>query len=184
MPAHPSQADEGAKAFWLNCLPCHGDKGQGLTDEFRAVYPTEDQNCWNSGCHGRKPYRNGWTLPTTVPRLIGDKALSNFSDAAALHTFISVSMPFQAPGRLDDKTYWELTAFLLRQNGYWSGVGTLDQTNAASVKIAGVNPSTPTPFGATQAADSFSIPPALAVMSGIILVVLFIVGIFAIRKRT
>src|SRR5688572_23546779 len=42
---NPNQADEGAQLYWLHCLPCHGDQGQGLTDEWRAQYPPEDQNC-------------------------------------------------------------------------------------------------------------------------------------------
>lgn len=29
----PNQADEGAQLYWLHCQPCHGDQGQGLTDE-------------------------------------------------------------------------------------------------------------------------------------------------------
>src|ERR1051325_452370 len=67
LPASPSQADYGAQVYWLSCLPCHGDRGQGLTDEFREVYPPEDRNCWNSGCHGKRPYQNGFTLPTAIP---------------------------------------------------------------------------------------------------------------------
>lgn len=139
LPAQPSQPDYGAQDFWLYCLPCHGDRGQGLTDEFRQTYPPEDRNCWNSGCHGTRPYRNGWTLPPTVPAVIGVGALNNFSNAAALHTFISKLMPFQAPGSLDEPTYWRLTAFLLRQNGYWNGLGEIDASNAEQIPINSVN---------------------------------------------
>ena len=35
----PNQADEGAQLYWLYCQPCHGDQGQGLTDEWRAQFP-------------------------------------------------------------------------------------------------------------------------------------------------
>lgn len=116
-------------------MPCHGDKGQGLTDEFRMVYPPDHQDCWKSGCHGSRPYTNGFILPTTVPRLIGDGALNNFSNAANLHGFISSDMPFQAPGTLDDKLYWQVTAFLLRQNGLWGGQGEINVSNAAQILI-------------------------------------------------
>ena len=44
LPAVPSQADYGAQAYWLYCSPCHGDRAQGLTDEFREQYPEEDRN--------------------------------------------------------------------------------------------------------------------------------------------
>jgi len=135
LPAVPSQADYGAQAFWLYCLPCHGDKGQGLTDEFRQTYPPDHQNCWESGCHGKRPYPNGWTLPPIVPRLIGDGALNNFPNAATLHGFISADMPFQSPGTLSDTLSWQLTAFLLRQNGLWDGQSEVNTSNAAQIVI-------------------------------------------------
>src|SRR6185436_21117658 len=87
--ANPNQADTGAQLYWLHCQPCHGDRAQGLTDEWRAQYPPEDQNCWNSGCHGQQPYANGFILPTQVPALVGAGTLGRFATAADLHNFIS-----------------------------------------------------------------------------------------------
>jgi len=116
LPASPSQADHGAQIYWLNCMPCHGDVGQGLTDEFRDTYPPEDNNCWARGCHGKNPYEGGFTLPTSVPRLIGPGALTKFSSVANLHTFIQAAMPFEDPGVLTENEYWQVTAFLLREN--------------------------------------------------------------------
>ena len=66
----PTQADEGAQLFWLHCQPCHGDRGQGLTDEWRAQYPPEEEYCWESGCHGNQPYDEAFALPTRVPAVI------------------------------------------------------------------------------------------------------------------
>ncbi len=114
---NPSQADTGAQVYWLNCQPCHGDVGQGLTDEWRAQYPPEDQYCWESGCHGDRPYESGFTLPQTVPAVIGEGALGRFVTAADLHRFVSQTMPFNAPGSLSEADYWALTAFLMRANG-------------------------------------------------------------------
>jgi mono/diheme cytochrome c family protein len=149
LPPNPGQADLGSRDFWLNCLACHGDRGQGLTDEFRALYPPEDRNCWNSGCHGAHPYQNGWTLPTQVPRLIGAGALDNFETAANLHNFISSAMPFQDPGSLDEETYWQLTAFLLRQNQIGGWREPIGPENASEVKLkssaAPALPATPSP---------------------------------------
>ena len=119
LPASPSQADYGAQEYWFQCLPCHGDRGQGLTDEFRLLYPPEEQNCWESGCHGIKFYENGWAIPRNVPALIGPEALQKFPNAFILQAYIKASMPFQWPGSLDDETAWQLTAFLLRENGLW-----------------------------------------------------------------
>jgi len=140
MPPNPSQADLGAQDYWLSCSPCHGDRGQGLTEDFRRQYPTEDQNCWLSGCHGRRYYPNGWTIPAIVPALIGPGALSKFGNGAVLKAYINVEMPFQKPNSLDADTYWRLTAFLLRQNGYWSGVGILDELSAGRVRIPFAQP--------------------------------------------
>jgi hypothetical protein len=162
LPASPGQADLGAQDYWLNCMPCHGDVGQGLTDEFRLLYPEEDRNCWSGGCHGNRPYQNGFTLPTAVPRLIGSQALTHFNTAAGLHGFIKAAMPYQDPGSLDDETYWRLTAFLLRENGLLHSVGTLGPDNASRVRINSQSTEaiiTPTPEissgnpGASRAAE-------------------------------
>ncbi len=135
LPVVPSQADLGAQAYWLHCLPCHGDKGQGLTDEFRTTYPPEDQYCWERGCHGKRPYENGFTIPMVIPALIGQDVLTKFSDAAQLHSYIRVAMPFWKPGSLTEEDAWSITAFLMRENGLWKGDTELDETNAAEVKI-------------------------------------------------
>jgi hypothetical protein len=99
-------------------MPCHGDRGQGLTDEFRTrQYPPEDTNCWDSGCHGARPYSNGFTLPKTVPAVIGSEALQRFDQAQNLYDFIRSAMPYNAPGSLPAIEYLQLTAFLLERNG-------------------------------------------------------------------
>ena len=121
----PTQADEGAQLFWLHCQPCHGDRGQGLTDapddDWRAQYPMEDQFCWNSGCHGPRPYEDGFTIPREVPALIGEETLSKFSSAADVYTYIRASMPRQVPGSLADEEYLAITAFLSRAHDAWNG---------------------------------------------------------------
>lgn len=117
LPPNPSQADRGAYDYWSYCMVCHGDGGQGLTGEFRALYPPEDQNCWASGCHGPHPYENGWTLPDTVPQLIGPGSLAKFDSAGRLFAYVRGAMPYHSPGSLEDETYWRVVAFLLRENG-------------------------------------------------------------------
>jgi len=144
LPVSPSQADHGAQLYWLHCMPCHGDKGQGLTDEFRDTYPPEDNNCWARGCHGRNPYEDGFTLPTTVPRLIGSGALTKFASVANLNGFIRAAMPFEDPGVLTEDEYWQVTAFLLRENqiGYDEQ---LDASSAAQILLPWAQQPTPTP---------------------------------------
>jgi len=144
LPATPGQADYGAQEFWFQCLPCHGDRGQGLTDEFRETYPPEDRNCWEAGCHGERPYENGWTIPPTVPAVIGPNTITKFPNAKTLHDFICAAMPYQWPGTLDDETCWKLTAFLLRENGI-SYTEQLNDSNANQIQLL-PNPPTPTPI--------------------------------------
>ncbi|MCZ2128435.1 MAG: c-type cytochrome [Anaerolineales bacterium] len=136
LPAMPNQADRGSQIYWLSCLPCHGDRGQGLTDEFREVYPPEDRNCWNSGCHGKRPYDDGFTLPTAIPAVVGAAALQKFSDAAALQAYVKSAMPYWKPGSLSDEEAWATTAFILRQSELWGATSELNSVNAARVKLS------------------------------------------------
>jgi len=135
LPASPSQADHGAQVYWLSCLPCHGDLGQGLTDEFRAAYPPEDRNCWESGCHGERPYENGFKLPASIPAVVGADALQKFSNAAVLQAYIKAAMPFWRPGSLTDDEAWAVTAFLLRENGLREDREELNASNADLVRV-------------------------------------------------
>lgn len=135
LPAEPSQADHGAQDYWLYCLPCHGDRGQGLTEEFRQTYPPEEVNCWQSGCHGRSPYEFGFMLPTQVPAVIEPNALAKFADAAQLNAYIRATMPYWNPGILTEEEAWRVTAFLLRENNLWDASTELNASNAANVKI-------------------------------------------------
>ena len=159
LPAAPSQADHGAQVYWLSCLPCHGDKGQGLTDEFRTTYPPEEQYCWNRGCHGEVPYEQGFTIPKKIPAVIGGTTLAKFSDAAQLNAYIRVAMPFWKPGSLTEEDAWRVTAFILRQNNLWDDQTELNASNAATVKIpraafltpVGTPPQTETPTGSRSA---------------------------------
>ena len=135
LPAEPVQADHGAQDYWLYCLPCHGDRGQGLTEEFRQTYPPDETNCWESGCHGKRPYEFGFVLPTQIPAVIDHNALAKFTDAAQLNAYIRATMPFWNPGSLTEEEAWRVTAFLLRENDLLGASTQLDASNAADVKI-------------------------------------------------
>lgn len=135
LPAEPSQADLGAVDYWLYCLPCHGDRGQGLTEEFRETYPPDEVDCWQSGCHGKRPYENGFTIPQTIPAVIGGDSLQKFSNAAVLQVYIYATMPYWDPGSLKPEETWRITAFLLRENGLWDALAELDASSAERVQI-------------------------------------------------
>ncbi|MBP6016670.1 MAG: c-type cytochrome [Candidatus Promineofilum sp.] len=125
----PTQADEGAQLYWLHCQPCHGDRGQGLTDEWREQYPPEEEYCWESGCHGNQPYNEAFALPTQVPAVIeagappgeGLRVLQKFETMDAVYRYVSVAMPYFFPGDLTQEEYLAITAFLVRENGLWDG---------------------------------------------------------------
>ncbi len=136
LPAEPSQADHGAQDYWLYCMPCHGDRGQGLTAEFRETYPPEETNCWESGCHGKRPYDFGFTLPTQIPAVVEHSALTKFTDAAQLNAYIRAAMPYWNPGSLTEEEAWRVTAFLLRENDLWDASTELNASNAADIKIS------------------------------------------------
>jgi cytochrome c len=180
LPAAPSQADHGAQDYWLYCLPCHGDRGQGLTDEFRETYPPDEVNCWQSGCHGKRPYEFGFTLPTQIPAVIEGHALAKFADAAQLNAYIRATMPFWKPGSLTEKEAWRVTAFLLRENNLLDGSTELNAENAASIKIPrGV---LLTPAATPQPAEAQASNGTLLGMIAVGAVGILLLLIFALKK--
>jgi mono/diheme cytochrome c family protein len=97
--------------FW--CSTCHGDRGQGLTDEWRAIWPEDKQNCWQSKCHASNYPPDGFTFPKFVPAVIGESALERYATSLELYTYIQAAMPYWAPGSLSEEEYWAITAFLV-----------------------------------------------------------------------
>jgi mono/diheme cytochrome c family protein len=117
LPANPNQFEQGRYLYWLNCMACHGDKGQGLTEEFRSLY-VEDQNCWGRGCHGGRIGDQGFPIPTTVPAIISPTdALAKFATPDQLFAFLRHTHPPQSPGILPENQYWAITDYLLVENG-------------------------------------------------------------------
>lgn len=142
----PAQADLGAQEYYQRCMVCHGDLGQGLTDEWRGALDPADQNCWQSGCHGGKLGYDGFEFPRFAPRVIGGGALARFATAQDLFDFLKAEMPFQAPGSLSDEIYWQLSAYLLRENGFTTGSKELSAATAAQVRLERPQPVPPLPW--------------------------------------
>lgn len=160
---NPTQADEGAYAYWLNCQPCHGDRGQGLTEDWIAQYPPEDQNCWESGCHGERPYENGFTLPTRVPPVTGPHSLQRFENMGQVLAYMSAAMPYNAPANLEEDEYLAIAAFLAREHGVWDGQPLRpDSASALRLRPAAEPSSTvpASPDAAAQAAPADGIQPS------------------------
>ena len=117
MPSTATQADIGAEVYRLVCQDCHGDRGQGLTDEWRATWAPEDQNCWQSKCHASNHPPEGFVLPRTVPAIMGPKSLARFETTLDLFDYIKSKMPWHDPGNLVDAEYWQIMTFLARERG-------------------------------------------------------------------
>lgn len=185
LPISPQQADYGAQSYWLLCLPCHGDRGQGLTDEFRETYPPEEQYCWERGCHGERPYEDGFKLPMKVPAVVGpDAALGKFSTAARLNGYISAAMPYWNPGSLTEEESWKITAFLLRENGILFN-GELNDSTAGQILLSPIQIlPTPTPLQKPIAENakqtSKSIEPWMLALA--LFVIVIVVMVIQLRK--
>ncbi|MBI3160968.1 MAG: c-type cytochrome [Chloroflexi bacterium] len=175
LPAKPTQADKGAQVYWLACLPCHGDRGQGLTEDFIQTYPEEDHNCWASGCHGKNPYESGFTIPRYIPPVIGAGTLQNFPNAASLQSYIRAAMPYWKPGSMTEEESWQVTAFLLRENNLW---GAQDELTASTAERILVGPprATPAPQPSPPTDAPAMVSPYFLLAGFGILILLFILA--------
>ena len=117
LPANPTQFDLGQNLYFYNCMPCHGDVGQGLTDAFRLVWEADHQNCWERGCHGGRPQDEGFPVPTIVPAIISvDNPLAHYPGLELLIAYLHDTHPPQRPGKLQDGEYRALAVFLWLSN--------------------------------------------------------------------
>ena len=132
----PSQADIGAQTYWGMCIDCHGDRGQGLTEEWKGSFALEDRDCWASGCHGEDFPKNSFAIPTTgVPAVAGLGALARFSNALELWEFIREFMPLFPAGSLTDEEAWSLVGYVMRLNERPLVGLTLTVVNAAAIPV-------------------------------------------------
>ena len=140
LPESPTQVDIGRNLYYFHCMPCHGDRGQGLTDEWREVWVEDHQNCWARGCHTGRAELEAFAIPHTIPAVIGPpQALGAFERADDLFDFLRATQPPQRPGALADSEYWALTSFLLHENGRpLPEAGSGVTTSGAPVSSAGL----------------------------------------------
>lgn len=168
----PGQADSGAQEYYQRCMVCHGDRGQGLTAEWRGALDPADQNCWQSGCHNVRTVPGGFIFPKAVPPVIGGGALTHFGDAQRLFDYLKDNMPYQAPRSLSDEIYWQLTAYLVRENGFAANP-MLSASTAAGVLLQ-VPP--PPPAG-------LQLPVPLFIVAAALLAVLLLLALLYLRQR-
>jgi cytochrome c len=146
----PTQVELGHYVYYLACMACHGDQGQGLTEEWREVWGPPHQNCWQSKCHAANHPPEGFELPRYAPPVIGAETLPGLQTAADLYEYLRGRMPWQAPGTLQDEEYWQLTAFLANANGVFLDETPLGPDNAAKVRMRPQPVETPSPTVSAQ----------------------------------
>jgi hypothetical protein len=139
LPESPAPVDAGRHLYYHHCMPCHGDRGQGLTDEFRELWVDDHQNCWGRGCHNGRP-ESAFAIPRSVPAVVSgsSQALTLFDTAEDLFVFLRDTQPPQRAGALADDQYWALTAFLLDENGRPLPAGLQGQDAALPPVMRGV----------------------------------------------
>jgi hypothetical protein len=115
LPPDPTDLEMGRYLFWRHCMPCHGDVGQGLTDDFRSLWE-DHQNCWEQGCHGGKSDDEGFPIPTIIPAIVTGDHLSQFRSEEELFDFLKATHPPQYPGFLKDEEYHDIAVVLFRMN--------------------------------------------------------------------
>ena len=174
LPDNPSDDELGHNWYWHNCMTCHGDVGQGLTDEFRTIWPEDHQNCWAHGCHGGRNDDEGFPIPTVVPALVHEGKLAQFPSLQAFEEFLKSTHPPQDPGGLDDEQYRAIARYVFSMNNR-----PLDK--AIPMPTPTTTPaSTPTPELA-QAKDTSS-QPTIIIYIGLGIVLIFVV-IWSVRNR-
>ena len=130
----PSQLDEGLLVFWGVCMACHGDSGQGLTDEWRESFG-EDRDCWTSKCHASNHPPQGFEFPRIVPSLTGEGRLLRFVNAKQLYEYNLAKMPWWDPGSLTQEKAWAVTAYLMKMNGRLPDEVTLTLANGQFIPV-------------------------------------------------
>lgn len=113
----PTLVQLGHTEYYLYCMVCHGDKGQGLTEEWRNAGDPADANCWQSRCHASNHPPGGFILPRNAPPLIGEYTLARFATIGELKDYIQAAMPWHMPGMLEGEQYRRIAIFLADANG-------------------------------------------------------------------
>jgi cytochrome c5 len=143
LPADATQLEYGAEVYRLVCKACHGDKGQGLTDDWRAQWNPKDQNCWQSKCHALNHPSDGFYMPQ-VPKVLG-RPVRGFGTALNLYYYIHKFMPWHDPDSMTERESWSVTAYILKINGVDPPLE-LNSENAANIDLSVIDPNLgPTP---------------------------------------
>ncbi len=133
---HSEQLKKGSIIYWGICMACHGDGGQGLSEEWKDAFGAEDRNCWQSGCHGPDHPPEGFLIPKDkiIPAVAGSGMLTRFKNSQELHDYILANMPWWDPGQLTDEESWQVTAYILSLHKVMPREFELADTNASAIR--------------------------------------------------
>lgn len=137
IPDDPGQLERGQLKYYQVCLACHGNWGQGLTDEWRETGFGDDMNCWQSKCHAANHPPHGFEIPHEMPPLLGVTALSTLANAQQLYQIIYQSMPWWDPGSLTSQEAVDLTAYLMDARGELPDGIVLNEDNLSAFPLHG-----------------------------------------------
>lgn len=116
LPDDPTPYEAGRHLYWLHCMPCHGDQGQGLTGEFRGLWEEDHRNCWGRGCHAGREGDEGFPLPRAIPAIIPTAGENEKpANPEKLVEFLHTSHPPQDPGCLAEAECRALAAYVLAE---------------------------------------------------------------------
>ena len=156
LPADATQLEYGTEVYRLVCKACHGDRGQGLTDDWRAQWAPKDQNCWQSKCHALNHPPDGFYMPMSPP-VVGPP-LVMFETALDLYEYNRQFMPWHDPGNMTESEYWSVTAYILKINGVDPGP-ILNAKTAAAIPLRGNRAESPqSPAAGTAVSPPHEVP--------------------------
>ncbi|HWQ83844.1 MAG TPA: c-type cytochrome [Anaerolineales bacterium] len=183
LPANPSQADLGSQVYYMVCMACHGDQGQGLSPEWVEAWGLGEETCWQSKCHASNYPPEGFELPQYIPAVVSPGVVNRFANAQELYTYLQTRMPWQAPGTLSSEEYWQLTAYLIRANGIDPGSAPLDEQSAVKILMRPVPGDQELELSGVTAVPWFWIVAgAIIASAGIILLVKYVQRYFKPRR--
>jgi hypothetical protein len=159
LPPNPSELKMGRYLFWRHCMPCHGDVGQGLTDEFRILWE-DHQDCWESGCHGGKRGDEGFPIPRVIPAIVREDHLMQFASEQELFEYLKATHPPQYPGRLENEEYHSVSSLVFTLNERAVEAGASVPTSSPAAPLIPL-PSF-TPVSSSQADQRIPLPSLLA----------------------
>ncbi len=190
LPPDAPQLAYGAEVYRLVCSACHAYDGTGLTDEWRATWDPDSQNCWQAKCHGEIRPPDGFYLPYSPP-IVGAIIPALFETAYDLFEYNYYEMPWHNPKSLTEEEAWAVTAYVLVLNeidpGTFLNAETATQIRLRPAMLA--EETTPTveptqaitlsPSAALASGEAF---PIGAVAAGVAIVIIIIIGLIFLRR--